>query len=189
LPLVATLFGYGRFRPEDATMTAAAVQMMCLGIPAFMASKVLLPAFYARQDTRTPMRIAVRTVIANVVLTVLIATPLWWFGIARAHAGIAAATAIAGTLNAWWLYRALAGQGLYRLEAGLRRFVAKVLLAALLMYAAVAILAHQAGDWFALPWWHRLLLSLGLVATGAIVFTGVAAALGIRPRDVREPRD
>lgn len=186
-PLTTTLFGYGRFRESDVHMTAAAVQMMCIGIPAFMASKVLLPAFYARQDTRTPMRIAVRTVIANVLLTILIATPLWYFGITRAHAGIAAATALAGTLNAWWLYRALSTENLYQFDPGLRRFVLKVLLAALPMYATVVLLANQVDAWFPLPWWHRLLLCFGLVAAGAVVFTAVAAALGIRPRDIREP--
>ncbi len=186
-PLTTTLFGYGRFREDDVRMTAAAVQMMCLGIPAFMASKVLLPAFYARQDTRTPMRIAVRTVIANVLLTILIATPLWHFGVTRAHAGIAAATAIAGTLNAWWLYRALSNQGLYRLDPGMAKFFAKVLLAAVLMGACVSLVLPYLGNLFFLPWWHRLLASMGLVGIGAVVFAGSALAMGIRPKDVREP--
>jgi len=186
-PLTATLFGYGRFRAEDVRMTAAAVQMMCLGIPAFMASKVLLPAFYARQDTKTPMRIAIHTVIANVVLTVVIALPLWHYGVARAHAGIAAATAIAGTLNAWWLYRALRAQDLYRLDAGVIRFGLRVLIAAFVMAVVVLLLRPLLGDLLAQVWWQRLLGCVGLVAAGAAVFTAMAISLGIRPKDVREP--
>ena len=58
-PLCATLFQYHKFTAADTRMVAAAVSAMSVGIPAFMLSKVLLPAFYARQDTRTPMIIAI----------------------------------------------------------------------------------------------------------------------------------
>lgn len=186
-PLTATLFGYGLFTAEDVKMTAISVQMMCLGIPAFMASKVLLPAFYARQDTRTPMKIAVRTVIANVVLTILIVTPLWKLGVPRSHAGIAGATAMAGTLNAWWLYRHLRQQGLYAASADLHRFALKALLAAVLMAAAVYALNTQFAPAMQLHWSARLLHAMLLVVTGAAVFAIAGYALGIRPRDLREP--
>ncbi|AVP98207.1 murein biosynthesis integral membrane protein MurJ [Ahniella affigens] len=186
-PLTATLFGYGKFKAEDVQMTAISVQMMCLGIPAFMASKVLLPAFYARQDTRTPMRIAVHTVIANVVLTILIVTPLWKLGVPRAHAGIACATAMAGTLNAWWLYRNLRQQGLYIAGTDLHRFALKAMLAAVAMAIALHVLRPLVGDLMALHWSNRLLACLCLVAAGALVFTLCGLAFGIRARDLREP--
>ena len=104
-------------------MTARALTAMSLGIPAFMLSKVLAPAFYARQDTRTPMRIAIRTVAVNVGLTVLLVTPLWWYEVPGAHAGIALATALAGIFHATWMWRALSVQGLFQPQPGWSRFL------------------------------------------------------------------
>src|SRR5690606_28660633 len=88
-PLAVTIFQYGRFGADDARMAALALLMVSVGVPACMASKVLAPAFFARQDPRTPMRIALWTVLANVVLTVAIVTPLWLSDVPAAHTGIA----------------------------------------------------------------------------------------------------
>ena len=92
-PLCATLFQYHKFTAADTRMVAAAVSAMSVGIPAFMLSKVLLPAFYARQDTRTPMKVAVWTVLVNVVLIASFVTVLRLSGSAYGHIGIAFATA------------------------------------------------------------------------------------------------
>src|SRR5690606_40235517 len=91
------------------------------GFPAFMLTKVLLPAFYSRQDTKTPMRAAIWTVAANVVLTIGLVTPLYLAGNPYAHTGIALATALAGMLNAALLWRYLRREGVFRPAAGWAR--------------------------------------------------------------------
>ena len=76
-PLAVVIFERGEFAAADSRMTSLSLMAMSLGIPGFMASKVLLSAFYARQDTRTPMKAAIRTVLINVALTAALVTPLW----------------------------------------------------------------------------------------------------------------
>jgi putative peptidoglycan lipid II flippase len=186
-PLVSTLFRHGRFNLDDARMTAISIQAMCIGVPGFMLSKVLLPAFYSRQDTRTPMRIAIRTVIANVLFTILLVTPLWHYQVVAAHAGIALATAFAGLLNAWWLWRRLSALGWYKPQPGWAAFLGRVMLACAAMAVVVWWLRGQVAPWMLRDWEWRLLGSLLLVACGALVFAISLWIVGIRPRMLREP--
>ncbi|WP_084500280.1 murein biosynthesis integral membrane protein MurJ [Luteimonas mephitis] len=184
-PLTASLFRYGRFNDEDTRMVGYSLTAMSIGIPSFMLSKVLLPAFYARQDTRTPMRAAIATVIANVILTVAFVTPLWMLGFKAAHVGIAAATALAGVLNAGLLWRYLRRQGIYRPLPGWGRWVLQIAVALLAMTLAVLAVRAWAGDWLALRAVVRWLWLLGAVAAGGVAYGVALLALGIRPRHLR----
>lgn len=189
LALTSALFRYDAFTAEDARMVGLSLTAMSVGIPAFMLSKVLLPAFYARQDTRTPMRIAVQTVAVNVLLTMLLVTPLDRAGLREAHVGIAAATAIAGIYNCLALWRAVRREGLYTPEPGWGRWFGRILLALAVMTPAVlgveAWLVAGHGDWprMAREWrWIGLLLT---VAAGAGAYAATLVATGLRPRHLR----
>jgi putative peptidoglycan lipid II flippase len=189
VPLTAALFGRGAFTDEDARMVGYALVAMSLGIPTFMLSKVLLPAFYARQDTRKPMRAAIFTVGANVVLTVAIVTPLYYAGYRAAHVGIAAATAIAGVLNAALLWRYLRREGIYRAGPGWAQWLLRIGAGLVAMAAAVVGLerwvTNTHGPWMQQPeaWrWGWLLLT---IAAGAAAYAVVLVALGVRPRHLR----
>lgn len=186
-PLCATLFQYGQFGARDTDMVAASVIAMSVGVPAFMLSKVLLPAFYSRQDTRTPMRAAVITVFLNVVLTAALVTPLWYFGFRAAHGGIALATALAGIANAALLWRYLIRQGIYRAGGGWLRLFLQIGVGSALMAAVVLLARHQVGDWAGLgAWYLRLLWLLGVVGAGAGAYALGLLLAGLRPRHVRE---
>ncbi|QSX77306.1 murein biosynthesis integral membrane protein MurJ [Agrilutibacter solisilvae] len=184
-PLTASLFRYGKFVAYDTRMVGYALTAMSVGIPAFMLSKVLLPAFYARQDTRTPMRVAVTTVVANVLMTVAIVTPLYLSGFEAAHAGIAAATALAGVLNAALLWRRLRQQGLYAPEPGWRRWLLRIFAGLVAMTLAVLAVRSAVGDWSALRGWMRWLWLLVAVGAGALAYGAALLALGLRPRHLR----
>jgi putative peptidoglycan lipid II flippase len=184
-PLTASLFRYGKFKAYDTQMVGYALTAMSIGIPAFMLSKVLLPAFYARQDTRTPMRVAVTTVIANVLLTVAIVTPLWLHKVPFAHAGIAAATALAGVLNALLLWRRLRQQGLYLPEPGWGRWLARISIGLLAMAAAVLVVRGWVGDWTALRGAARWMWLLVAVGAGATAYGAALLAFGLRLRHLR----
>ncbi|HET6602939.1 MAG TPA: murein biosynthesis integral membrane protein MurJ [Xanthomonadaceae bacterium] len=186
-PLTVTIFRYGRFSPEDARMAALALQAMSLGVPAFMLTKVLAPAFFARQDTRTPMRAAVITVVANLVLTVAIVTPLWLGQVRGAHTGIALATSLAGMLNAALLWRWLRRTGLYRPEPGWSRLLLRAGLACLVMALVVLALRGHVGDWMQLQAPERVAWLLAAVALGALAYGGALLIAGLRPRHLREP--
>lgn len=185
-PLTAVVYQGGRFTPHDTRMAAISLAAMSVGVPAFMLTKVLAPAFYARQDTKTPMRAAIITVIANVVLTIAFTTPLWLWQVPGAHGGIALATGLAGIVNAWLLWRYLGRAGLVRLQPGWGRFWLRLLLACALMAAAVLALSSWIGDWRAIEsLLLRAVLLLAVVAAGALVYVAALLALGLRPRDLR----
>ena len=151
-----------------------------------MITKVLLPAFYARQDTRTPMRAAIQTVFINVALTVALVTPLWKMGVVAAHAGIALATALAGIANAALLWRSLRRANLHQPGPGWGRLAIQIVLGCVLMALAVLALRHFVGDWNQLRWMHRLGWLLVTVAAGASAYAAGLLLAGLRPRHLRE---
>ena len=184
-PLTAALFFRGQFTTDDTRMVGYSLTAMSAGIPAFMLSKVLLPAFYSRQDTRTPMRAAILTVLANVVLTVVFVTPLWMMGIRGAHTGIAAATAIAGVFNAALLWRYLRRDGHYQPEPGWARWVIRIILGMLAMTAVVLAIRAWVGEWAALPTLWRWIWLLATIGAGAAAYGAVLLMAGLRPRHLR----
>jgi len=185
-PLVLTVFARGAFDLADAQMTAMALMAMSLGVPGFMLSKVLAPAFFARQDTRTPMRVAIITVLVNVAIMIALVTPLWLQGVPGAHAGIALATALAGLLNPWLLWRALRRQQNFTVSAGWRRFFLQLGSGCLLMIASVLLLRHAIGAWSELGEVARWLAALGVIASGMLAYALGLLIAGLRPRHLRE---
>lgn len=185
-PLTAVVYQGGRFTPHDTRMAAISLAAMSIGIPAFMLTKVLAPAFYARQDTKTPMRAAIITVVANVLMTIAFTTPLWLWQVPGAHAGIALATGLAGIVNAWLLWRYLKRAGLMRPQPGWGRFWLRLGVACGVMAVAVLALRGWIGDWTAMESLvRRALLLLAVVAAGALAYGAALLALGLRPRDLR----
>jgi putative peptidoglycan lipid II flippase len=167
-------------------MTAISLTLMSVGIPAFMLSKVLSPAFFARQDTRTPMRAALLTVAANVLLTIAFTTPLWLYGVEGAHGGIALATALAGIFNAWLLWRYLHRAGLLLPQPGWGRFALRLVAACVVMAATVVALRLWIGPWteIGLPT-HRIFWLFAVIAAGALSYGATLLASGLRARDLR----
>lgn len=187
-PLTATLYQYGKFTEHDTHMAALSLIGLAAGLPGFMVAKVLAPAFFAVQDTRTPVRAATLTVLCNVLLCCLLVAPLWYFQVRGAHAGIALATALAGTLHATllWVYLkrrepALGAQRSYWVRHWLRAGIATAA-----MSVALLLLKQPIGPWSALPVSHRLWHLSWLIGISVAVYGAVLLALGLRPRDLRE---
>lgn len=185
--LNATLYQYGRFSAFDTRMAALSLMALAIGLPGFMLSKVLAPAFFSRQDTRTPVRAALITVAANLVLCAAIVTPLWLNDVAGAHAGIALATALAGLLNAALLWRYLKRDGRVSWAPGWGRFLGRVGLACLAMTVALLAARWQIGSFGELPATMRAWNLSWVVVLGAAVYGAVLLMLGFRPRDLRGP--
>ncbi len=185
-PLTAVVYQGGKFTADDTRMAAISLSAMSIGVPAFMLSKVLSPAFYARQDTKTPMRAAIFTVIANVLMTIAFTWPLWHYQVEGAHGGIALATGLAGIFNAWLLWRYLRRDGLLKPQPGWGRHLLRIAIGCVVMGAAVLALNARIGDWTAIddPWWRAGLL-LAVVAAGAAAYGIALVAMGLRPRHLR----
>ena len=129
-PIVRGLFQHGEFTPEDTVRCAWALAAFSAGLPAYVLVKVLTPGFYARQDTRTPVRYATLSVGVNLAGNLAL-IPL------IGHVGPPLATAIASAVNMAMLYRTLGRRGHFTADAQLRRRVPRLALAALLMAAAL----------------------------------------------------
>jgi putative peptidoglycan lipid II flippase len=185
-PLNATLYQYGRFGAFDTRMAALSLVAVSIGLPGFMLARVLAPAFYARQDTRTPVRAAVITVVANLVLMGAIVGPLWHWRVEGAHAGIALATALAGTLNAVLLWRYLRRDGRFAPSAGWPRFLLRLAIACAAMLLALVLARRAAGSWLDMAVGARVLNLAWVIALGMGVYAVVLLALGLRPRHLRE---
>ncbi|MBJ7574575.1 murein biosynthesis integral membrane protein MurJ [Luteimonas sp. MC1828] len=185
-PVTATVYNYGAFTAVDTRMAALSLTAMSIGIPAFMLSKVLAPAFYARQDMKTPMRAALLTVAINVALTIAFTTPMWLHDTPGAHGGIALATGLAGVANAWLLWRYLRRGGVYVPALGWGRFGLRLLLACAAMAAAVLAMRGWIGDWTAIDGWQaRAGWLLATISAGAASYGLALLVLGLRPRHLR----
>jgi putative peptidoglycan lipid II flippase len=171
-PIFAVLFQRGAFSHADTAATAAALAAYAAGLPAFVLVKVLAPAFFARHDTATPVRIAVVAMAVNLGLTVLLMQFL-------AHVGIALATTCAGWLNALVLLALLLRRGHFHIDRRARRNLPRIALAALGMGAVLELLRTAAAPAFAGPILARAVVLAGLVGAGLAVFAALTLALGI----------
>jgi putative peptidoglycan lipid II flippase len=128
--VVRVLYERGAFQPETTAMTARALSIFALGLPAFVLVKVFTPAFFAREDTRTPMLFAGISVGVNVVLALTLFPHI-------AEAGIATAEAAAGWVNAALLAFALHRRGHFSLDAASRRSLPRIVLCSAIMAGAL----------------------------------------------------
>ncbi len=171
-PIFAVLFQRGAFTHADTAATAAALAAYAAGLPAFVLVKVLAPAFFARHDTATPVRIAVVAMAVNLGLTLVLMQFL-------AHVGIALATTCAGWLNALTLLAVLVRRGHFQIDRRARRNLPRIALAALGMGAVLGLLRTAAAAAFAGPTLARAVVLAGLVGAGLAVFAALTLALGI----------
>lgn len=174
-PLLATLFHYGAFGAEDVVMTAQALIAFAAGLLGFMLVKVLAPGFYARQDTRTPVRIGVVAILANIVLSLALVYPL-------RHTGLALAISLAAFLNAALLLRALRRERVYVPEPGWAGFLARLALASAVMGAVLWWGAGGIEAWLAAGLGTRVWRLGFWVIIGLVLYVAMLLLLGIRPQ-------
>ncbi len=184
-PMLATLFGYGEFTAADTHQTAIALVAYAAGLPAFLLVKVFAPAFYARLDTRTPVRIGIVSLVANMVLNLAIVLPMLHFGLPAPHAGLAAASSLAGWLQAVLLYRHLARDDTYRAGPAVRRTAWRAL-PALAAFGAVALVG-AATDWHALEAAARVARLVVILTLAGGAYALVLLAVGLRPSELVSP--
>jgi putative peptidoglycan lipid II flippase len=183
-PLTALLFHYGRFDAEDVAMTRAAVSCYAVGLIGLIAIKVLAPGFYARQDMRTPVRIALFVLVVTQLLNLF--TVPW-----LRHAGLALSISIGALANAALLLAGLWRRGAWRPLPGWPRFLASIAAAAGAMAAALGWYVPQV-DWIALQSQPllRVGLVLGTVAGAGALYLIVLVLSGLRPAQfLRRSRD
>jgi putative peptidoglycan lipid II flippase len=180
VPIVAALFQHGQFTAEDSRFTAQALAAFSIGLPSYILVKVLTPGFYARSDTRTPVRFATWSMLVNLVGNLALIPTI-------GHMGPPLATAVASTVNVALLYRALRRRGQFAPDAQLKRRIPRAALAALLMggvmwFGNALFRPYVTGD--SLERWGAMLV---LVTSGMLVYGIAVLATGaFRLSEVRQ---
>lgn len=155
-PILITLFQYDAFTANDAAMAGLSLMAYSLGLPAFILIKVLAPAFYSREDSRTPVRIGIIAMVSNMVLNVLLVVPMVHFGITGPHSGLALATAITAWQNAGLLYRRLRREGVYSPLKGWGIIYSRILVAGGAMAVLLFWGVPHPSEWLVWGGWDRV---------------------------------
>ena len=176
-PILSALFQYGEFDARDVIMSARSLMAFTLGLIAFMLIKVLAPGFYARQDTRSPVKYGLIAIGANTVLVLILIWPL-------AHTGLALATSLAALLNAGLLFINLRRREIYQPRAGWVKFLTQLFVANLAMGLVLWFGAGTLESWIHANARERLWHLTWLIAAGGGGYLLAVLAVGIRPRQL-----
>ena len=175
-PIVAALFEHGKFDSGDSYRTAQALAAFSVGLPSYILVKVLTPGFYARSDTKTPVRFATISMGVNLILNLALIYPLQ-------HMGPPLATALASTVNTFLLYRTLRKRGHFEPDARLRRRAWRLALAALAMGIVLWLLEGLLTPYTHGSWVVRTGAMVVLVGAGSVVYAIATFILGAFTRD------
>jgi putative peptidoglycan lipid II flippase len=188
-PLVATIFYGGEFSASDVRMTALSLQAFSLGLMGFSLVKILAPAYFAREDTKTPVKIGLIALVVNFVLSVSLAWVLTRAGYAGTHAGLALATSVAAIVNAWLLWRGLRTDGVVGVTKGWGALLVRFLLANVAMALFLMQFARPLAWWLESSLMNRSAWLALTIAGGAIVYFASLLLVGTRPAQLRLKTD
>jgi putative peptidoglycan lipid II flippase len=199
-PLVATLFQNGQFRPFDTRMATLSVTALSFGVPAYALVKVLLPAFYARKDTRTPVGAGVAALLTNALLNAVFLLMLYqaWAppalragplleGLSKVpglHLALGMASAVASYVNLLLLWRALRRADIYQRQRGWGRHLLRLGLACAAMIVVLLLGRWYWPDWTQLQVFGRVWRLALLVGAGGATYVFVLFATGFRLREL-----
>jgi putative peptidoglycan lipid II flippase len=179
-PLVICLFQYGAFKAHDVLMTQQALMAYSFGLLGLILVKVLAPGFYARQNIKTPVKIAIITLVTTQLMNLLFV-----FGLEMKHAGLALSIGLGACLNAALLYVQLRKNQIFVPKAGWFSFTLKLVMALVLMGLVLYVSAGTTQDWMAYHLFERLMRMAALVSLGAAVYFVCLYALGFRLADFK----
>lgn len=169
MPILFTVIGYGAFTWHDTQMSALSLMTYALGLPAFILVKILAPGFYSRQDTKTPVKIGLISIAANMLFNVAIVLPWFMGGYTGAHAGLALSTALAAYVNAGLLFYILYKQGIFQAQVGWLRYSLKIIVATGLMSAILVVFIP------ADVWWQQAVALERITALLLLIIAAIAS--------------
>ncbi len=177
-PIIMVLFMRGEFSQTDVMQVSFALYAYLSGLVSFMFIKILAPGYYARQDTKTPVKIGIKAMVANMAFNLMLA-PFW------GYVGLALATTLSATLNAYWLYQGLKSDGVYHLSAGAKWFIAKLVLSALVMTMLIYQLSPSFEHWLSLSLLEQSRNLVFCISAGVVCYVVCIILLGIRTNDFK----
>jgi putative peptidoglycan lipid II flippase len=184
-PMVSTLFQHGEFGTHDLDMTRWALMAYAIAFLGISLVKVLVPGFYARQQTAIPVRYGVISLVFGMATSLVLVGLGLWLDWAAPHVAVACATSASSVLNAGLLYARLRRDGVYEPGPGWRRFFFQVLAACAVMGAVAMVLAGPIGGWMDAGIRERGLRLLTVVAAAALSYFLTLWLSGMRLREFR----
>ena len=181
-PLLTALFQYNEFSRYDVQMAHRSLVMYAVGLPAFILVKVLSSGFFSRQDTKTPVKVAVVAMVANVVLNLLLVFPL-------AHAGLALATSLSACINAGLLFWILRREKGFDTEPGWSGYLARIILALAVMALGLAYFVPGQPSWFQWDMYERAVNVVLCTFAGALAYFAALWLTGMRLRNMLPSQD
>lgn len=180
-PLVATIFRHGAFDSNSVQMASYSLIAYSLGLQGFILVKVLSPAFFSRQDMKTPMKFGLVSIAVSIVSSLIL---VWPFG----HIGLALATSLAAILNATLLFIKLGVSGVYRPspETGWRQLFAYTLIANVVMSLFLWWFTPSLDWWFEQHIYGRVGALMGLVSVSMMIYGAIFTLFGVRPRHLSQ---
>ncbi len=188
-PILSTLVQYREFSATDTQMATMSLVAYATGLPAFIFIKVLAPGFYSRQDTKTPVKIGVVAMVANIFFNLVF---IWlWFSleIPGAHAGLALATSLSAYVNASLLYFLLKKAAVIHSSPGRAMMAMKIIASSVVMYLVLWQVNPEPYIWASWPSPTRFGVLFSLIILGIVIYVMLLFLLGMRPRQFRlKPR-
>lgn len=175
--LLVTLFGYGHMAENDILMAAQSLRAYSCGLLAFMLIKVLAPGYFARQDMKTPVKIAIQALVANMLFNLILIYPFQ-------HVGLAAATSMSAFLNATLLLRGLIKCGVFEWQSGWTLTLVRLVSALAVLAALIVWLNAPLEQWLLKDVWGRVLNMALIVGVGVLGYLATLALLGLRKKDI-----
>lgn len=171
-----SLFQYGKFSAFDALMTQRALVAYSVGLMGLIVVKVLAPGFYSRQDIKTPVKIAIVTLILTQVMNLIFIGPL-------KHAGLSLSIGLGACLNAGLLYWQLRKQNIFTPQPGWMRFLIRLVIAVLVMAGALVGMMYVMPEWSNGTMLYRLLRLMAVVVVGIVAYFATLAVLGFKVKE------
>jgi putative peptidoglycan lipid II flippase len=176
LPLITTLYQYGKFTVNDVWQTRSALLGYSVGLLALILVKILAPGFYARQNMKTPVKIAFFTVLVTQIMAVLLMWPL-------GQAGLTLATSLGACVNASLLFWFLRAKGLFAPQPGWLAFVSRLVVALGVLAAVLFAVTGPAEFWLHASVWAKVGRLAAVIAAAAVAYFGALFVLGFRLGD------
>ncbi|MFO6425350.1 murein biosynthesis integral membrane protein MurJ [Motilimonas sp. KMU-193] len=177
-PMLAVLFMSGKFGQSDVDMASMSLMAYGFGLLSFMLVKVLAPGYYARQDTKTPVKYGIIAMVSNMAFNIIFAIP---YG----YVGLAIATSLSASLNAFLLWRGLKLQGVFIFQPGSLWFLTRLLIAAAVMATGLWYFTPDLATWVQADKLSQIIHLTALIVGGASIYLAINFVFGLRLGDLR----
>jgi putative peptidoglycan lipid II flippase len=185
-PILSSLFEYGKFTASDTYLSSLSLMAYMLGLPALVSIKILAPGYYARQDTRTPVRIGIIAMVCNMIFNIAFVVPLVLYDYEAPHIGLALATSLSAYINALLLYSGLRNNGIFSPQSGWAAWIFRIVIASTAMAAVTIWLNPDTTQWSQWQIHERLINLAMIIASAASTYFILLWLQGLRPNQLKK---